>query len=67
MRRKLVKTGNSDALIITKEMKEHLGVREAVAVYYSEGQIILKRPTSFEEAKNASLERFDEAYRKLAE
>lgn len=67
MTRKLVKTGNSDALIITKEMKEHLGVRETVAVYYRGDEIVIKRPSDFELAKEESLKRFGPAYRKLAE
>jgi len=67
MTRKLIKTGNSDALVITKEMKEHLGVRESIAVYYEKGKIILERPTTFEEAKELSLERFSDAYERLAE
>ncbi len=67
MTRKLIKTGNSDALVITKEMKEHLGVRETVAVYYAEGKIIIEKPKmTFEEAKEASLARFEDAYRELA-
>ncbi len=67
MTRKLVKNGNSYSLTITKEMKEHLGVREAVAVYFAEGEIILRRPSPFELAKEQSLNRFDAAYKKLAE
>lgn len=67
MTRKLVKNGNSYSLTITKEMKEHLGVRETVSVTYSEGEIILRRPSPFDLAKEESLKRFDPAYRKLAE
>jgi len=71
MTRKLVRTGNSDALILTKEMKEHLGVRETVAIYYADGQIILERPKSsrmsLDEAMKRSIEKYDDVYRKLAE
>jgi|GEM_PF-3717780 len=67
MTRKLIKTGNSDALVITKEMKEHLGVRETVAVYYAEGKIIIERPkVTFEEAQARTDEKFSEVYEELA-
>lgn len=66
MTRKLIKTGNSDALVITKEMKEHLGVRESIAVYYEKGKIILERPTTFEEAQARTDEKFADVYEELA-
>lgn len=66
MTRKLIKTGNSDALVITKEMKEHLGVRESIAVYYEKGRIILERPLSLEEAQARTDEKFGEVYEELA-
>ena len=67
MTRKLVKTGNSDALIITKEMKEHLGVKETVAVYYRGDEIVLKRPRmTLEEAEARTDAKFREVYEDLA-
>lgn len=66
MTRKLIKTGNSDALVITKEMKEHLGVRETVAVYYERGRIILERPKTIEDAEKLADDLYEEAFRNLA-
>ena len=66
MTRKLVKTGNSSALILTKDMRDHLGIDEAVDVQFKEGQIILRRPLSFEEASKKTHERFPKTYDKLS-
>ena len=44
MTRKLVKTGNSIALVVDKTMKEHLGVTDEVEVIYAQDRIVLKRP-----------------------
>lgn len=70
MKRPLVKTGNSTALILTSDMKEHLGVTDVVDVQMEEGKIVLRKPEGtgmdFEEAKAASHERYSEAYKELA-
>lgn len=67
MTRRLVKTGNSVALIVTKDMRDHLGVDEQVDVQFEADRIILRKPLSFDEAKEFSLKRYEKAYRKLAE
>jgi hypothetical protein len=67
MVRKLVKTGNSVALILSKDMREHLGVDDRVSIEFVENEIRLRKPMSFDQAKEHSLTRYDEAYRKLAE
>jgi antitoxin component of MazEF toxin-antitoxin module len=60
MIRTLTKTGNSMALRLTKEMREHLGVTDKVDVQYIEGAIVLRRPPMrFEEAKMAALDKMD--------
>lgn len=67
MMRKLIKTGNSEALIMTKDMKEHLGVRETVTVTYERGRIILsKPPMSLEDAEALTDAKFHDTYRELA-
>jgi hypothetical protein len=67
MVRKLVKTGNSVALILSKDMREHFGVDDQVSIEYLEGEIRLRKPMSFQEAKEHTFSRFDGAYKKLAE
>jgi antitoxin component of MazEF toxin-antitoxin module len=54
MTRKLVKTGNSNALIVDKTMKEHLGVTDEVEVIYEKDRIVLKRPMSVRDASDLS-------------
>ena len=44
MLKKLTKTGNSYTLVISKEMREHLQVQDAVEVEYREDSIVLRRP-----------------------
>ncbi|MEA2553301.1 MAG: hypothetical protein QOJ65_1477 [Fimbriimonadaceae bacterium] len=66
MRRPLVKTGNSVALILSRDMREHLGVSDAVDVQFADGQIILRRPISIEEASDRSDKKFSKAYKRLA-
>jgi antitoxin component of MazEF toxin-antitoxin module len=67
MIRKLVKTGNSVALILSKDMREHLGLENEIDVELIAGEIRLRRPMSFEEAKNHTFTRYSDAYKKLAE
>jgi hypothetical protein len=70
MNYKLVHTSNGDkediALVLTQEMKEHLGVTNSVEVRWEEGRIILQKPITFEEAKAASHQRYSKAYEELA-
>jgi antitoxin component of MazEF toxin-antitoxin module len=66
MIRTLTKTGNSMALRLTKEMREHLGVSDKVDVQYVEGAIILRRPPmAFEKAKASALDRLDSALSRM--
>lgn len=62
MIRTLTKTGNSMALRLSKEMREHLGVLDKVDVQFIEGAIILRRPPlSFDKAKASAFEKLEEA------
>ena len=63
---KLIKTGSSVSLVLTHDMKEHLGVTDAVDVVIEEGRIVLRKPMTFEEAKAASHHRYGETYEELA-
>ena len=66
MKRQLVKTGNSLALVLTRDMREHLGLSDSVDVQFTEGQIILRKPMTIEEASDRSDKKFSEAYKRLA-
>jgi antitoxin component of MazEF toxin-antitoxin module len=60
MIRTLTKTGNSMALRLTKEMREHLGINDKIDVQYVEGAIILRRPPmAFDKAKVAAMEKLE--------
>ena len=67
MTRKLIKTGNSNALIVDKTMKEHLGITDAVEVIYEKDRVVLRRPMTVREASEISGERYKEAYKRLSE
>jgi antitoxin component of MazEF toxin-antitoxin module len=67
MTRKLVKTGNSSALIVDKTMKEHLDISDEIEVFYEKGRIILRKPLTVREASARSGEKFRKAYKRLAE
>jgi antitoxin component of MazEF toxin-antitoxin module len=63
----LQKLGNSQALILSKEMLAHLGAAGSVEVTMeSEGKIVIRRAKSFDEAVNDGLNKFDSALRNLA-
>lgn len=67
MTKKLIKTGNSEALILDKTMKDHLGVNGSVDVFMREGEIILRKPLSIEEAAERTVARYGKALKRLAE
>lgn len=67
MIRKLVKNGNSKGLIFSKDMLDHLGVREAVSVEYGKDMIIIRRPMNVEDTFARARKKWDKALRKLAE
>ena len=66
MKRKLGKNGNSSTLVITRDMKNHLGVEEAIDVEFVNGAIILRRPLDWEEINRLIDEQFAEAFEELA-
>lgn len=83
MVRKLAKVGNSQAVILTRDMKEHLGITDAVDVRIEQGKIVLTAPKmpaaaaaavaaprkrqGFEEAMNSTFSQYDKTMRVLAE
>jgi antitoxin component of MazEF toxin-antitoxin module len=66
MQRKLTRVGNSLALILTRDLKEHLGITDTVDFQIKEGEIVLRMPLSFEEAKAMTSERYRKAYEELS-
>jgi hypothetical protein len=66
MVRKLVKTGNSVAVILSKDIRDHLGIGEYVDMQIVEGEVRLRKPLTVDEAAARSDEKFSEAYRNLA-
>lgn len=67
MTRKLVKTGNSDALIITKEMKKMLGIEDEIDVVYERDKVILRRPLNTLEPSIVDDNSYRKAYKRLAD
>ena len=67
MTRKLVKTGNSSALIVDRTMKQHLGITDEVDVAYEKGRIVLRKPRTVREAAERTIKRHGKALKKLAE
>jgi antitoxin component of MazEF toxin-antitoxin module len=67
MIRTLVRTGNSTALILTRDMKDHLGITDTVEVIMEKDRIVLRKPLTFDEAAERSDQKFANAYRELAE
>jgi antitoxin component of MazEF toxin-antitoxin module len=63
----LVHTGNSTALILTRDMKDHLGITDTVEVIMEKDRIVLRKPLTFGEAATRSDHKFANAYRELAE
>jgi hypothetical protein len=67
MKKKLHKIGNSQGLIFTKDMLDHLGVEGTVEVVMEPGRITLRNPEpTLEELAAKTIEQFDEALRNLA-
>lgn len=70
MTKKLIKTGNSKGLIISKEMMDHMGISgDTIQVEYcSNGKIELSGSSqvSFEQAKFETLIEFKQALENLA-
>ena len=75
MRRNLIEIGGNRALVLSRDMLEHLGVADAVDVAFEEGRIVLTpavpkdapaRTQSFTEAADETLAQYDEALRRLS-
>ena len=70
MTRQLTKSGNSVALILSKDMRDHLGLKDNhIEVIFENRSITLRAPNnklSVAEAVQKSLEKYDHAYRDLA-
>jgi hypothetical protein len=49
VRKNLIQTGNSKALIMSKDMREHLGITDTVEVQFRKNTIVLKHPDSPDE------------------
>jgi len=67
MTRKLVATGNSLALTLDKTMRDHLGITTIVEVQLREGEIVLRKPMTIQEAAENTKQRYGRALKKLAE
>jgi hypothetical protein len=68
MKKKLYKVGNSQGLIFTKDMLEHLGVEGTVEVVMEPGRITLRKPEpTIEEIAAEAVVRYRETLKRLAE
>ena len=70
MTRQLTKSGNSIALVLSKDMRDHLGLENnEIEVFFEQGSIVLRAPKkgqSFDEAADATFEQFSTALQNLA-
>ena len=70
MLKTLIKTGNSEALVLNKDMKTHVGITDgAVEVTYEAGRIVLTRPLkklTFDEALADVTSQYGSALQNLA-
>jgi antitoxin component of MazEF toxin-antitoxin module len=70
MTRQLTKSGNSIALVLSKDMRDHLGLTDnQIEVIFEKNSISLRAPMhvmSFEDAADATFEQFDTALKNLA-
>lgn len=70
MIRHIKKSGNSMSLVISKDMRDHLGlVNDEVEVLFEKGCLVLRAPTrrqGFEEAAMSTFDQFDQALQNLA-
>lgn len=49
MKKTLIQTGNSKALILSKDMRDHLGISDVVLVEFRKNTIVLRNPDEEEE------------------
>jgi len=70
MIRQTVKSGNSTALILSKDMRDHLGLQDnQIEVIFEKDSLVLRKPQrgqNFEDALRSTLEEYDSAFRNLA-
>lgn len=75
MHRNLIEIGGNKALVLSRDMLEHLGVTDAVEVVFEEGRIIVTAAVAkdtpagaqtFEAAADETLTQYDEALRRLS-
>lgn len=70
MIRQTVKSGNSTALILSKDMRDHLGLTDnQIEVTFERGCIVLRNPQAdpnVESAVRETLAKYDKAFRNLA-
>lgn len=70
MIRQIVKNGNSMSLVLSKDMRDHLGLTDnQIEVIFERDSLVLRAPKknmSVEEATEATLKKYDSAFRNLA-
>jgi antitoxin component of MazEF toxin-antitoxin module len=70
MIRQIVKNGNSMSLVLSKDMRDHLGLTDnQIEVTFERDTLVLSAPKkgmSVEEATEATLKKYDSAFRNLA-
>lgn len=67
MIRRLTKIGNSYGLILSKDLRDHLGITDEVEVIIREGEIVLRRPMSLDHALEHSETKFGDAFSRLSD
>lgn len=70
MIRHIKKSGNSMSLVISKDMRDHLGlVNDEVEVLFEKGCLVLRAPNPdavVDDAVRETLAKYDQAFRNLA-
>jgi len=75
MTKTLQKIGNSRGLVLTRTMLDHLGASDSVDIQMETGRIVITAPAqqsagrrlNFEDAKNATFEKYGDALKRLSE
>ncbi|KAA0225411.1 hypothetical protein FCG40_12220 [Fimbriimonadia bacterium ATM] len=66
MIKRLIKTGNSEALILDRTLRAHLGLEGSVEIRLRENEIVLTKPKSIEEIAERIDRRYGRALKRLA-
>lgn len=66
MIKRLIKTGNSEALILDRALRAHLGLEGSVEIRLRENEIVLTKPKSIEEIAERIDRRYGRALKRLA-